>query len=132
MAEKESPGAKRARKEEGLKDKSMLGLYAEEKNLPRKLKDSLTGEDNYGTSLSEGSMQSADRAAKNYRSESENVRGKTRGQVDSEAMKEARKTARETAAEERREARGMKKGGSVKSASARADGCAIRGKTRAK
>jgi hypothetical protein len=30
-----------------------------------------------------------------------------------------------------REITGMKKGGSVKSASARADGCAIRGKTRA-
>ena len=34
--------------------------------------------------------------------------------------------------EKRRETRGMKKGGSVSSASKRADGCAIRGKTRGK
>ena len=43
---------------------------------------------------------------------------------------EVRKAMREAAAEERREARGMKKGGKVKSASSRADGCAMRGKTR--
>jgi len=45
-------------------------------------------------------------------------------------MVEGRKAAREAAAEERREARGMKKGGAVKSASSRADGCAMRGKTK--
>jgi hypothetical protein len=42
----------------------------------------------------------------------------------------AKRAGREAAAEERREARGMKKGGAVKSASARADGIAQRGKTR--
>jgi hypothetical protein len=48
----------------------------------------------------------------------------------------ADREAREAAAEERRETRGkvpsMKKGGKVKSASSRADGCAQRGKTRGK
>jgi hypothetical protein len=45
--------------------------------------------------------------------------------------KKATQAAREAGAEERREARGMKKGGSVKSsASKRADGVAIRGKTK--
>lgn len=48
----------------------------------------------------------------------------------------AEREAREAAAEEKRETRGkvpsMKKGGKVKSASARADGCAQRGKTRGK
>jgi hypothetical protein len=39
--------------------------------------------------------------------------------------------AQEQAAAEQAAAQGMKKGGKVKSASARADGCAIRGKTRA-
>ena len=39
--------------------------------------------------------------------------------------------AREAANEERRETRGMKKGGVV-SASKRADGCAVKGKTRGK
>lgn len=39
--------------------------------------------------------------------------------------------ASEYASELQRETRGMKKGGKVKSASARADGCCIRGKTRA-
>ena len=48
--------------------------------------------------------------------------------------KKARKEAEEYAAEMQRETRGKKKGGTVKmkSASARADGCAQRGKTRGK
>ena len=127
----ESPGAKRTRKEAGLKNESMLGLYAKEKDIPRKIKNVMTGEDDYGTSLSKGAMQAADKAAKEYRSEASGA-GKTRGQVGSEAMGVARKAAREAASEERREARGMKKGGSVSSASKRADGCAQRGKTRGK
>lgn len=133
MTEKESPGAKRIRKEEGLKDKSMLGLYAEEKNLPRKLKNVLTGEDDYGTSLSKGAMQAADKAAKEHAETGtwkDGSPSKTRGQISAESMVEGRKAAREAAAEERREARGMKKGGAVKSASSRADGCAMRGKTK--
>lgn len=129
MAEKETPSAKRLRKEEALKDVSMLGLY-KEKNVP--LRDKalhVLGEDDYGTSLSKGAMSAADKAAKQYREETSGA-GKTRGQVDTEAMKVGRQTARETAAEERREARGMKKGGSVSSASKRADGCAVKGKTK--
>jgi hypothetical protein len=46
--------------------------------------------------------------------------------------KEARKKAEDYANEMQRETRGKKKGGTVKSASARADGCAMRGKTRGK
>jgi hypothetical protein len=44
--------------------------------------------------------------------------------------KKATQAAREAGAEERREARGMKKGGMVSSASKRADGIAMRGKTK--
>ena len=44
---------------------------------------------------------------------------------------EEERRAQEQAAAEQAAAQGMKKGGKVKSASARADGCAIRGKTRA-
>jgi hypothetical protein len=131
----ESPGAKRTRKEAALKDKTMLGLYAEEKSLPRKLKNALTGEDDYGTSLSKGAMQAADKAAKEHAETGtwkDGSPSKTRGQISAESMDVARKAAREAASEERREARGMKSGGSVKSASSRADGCAMRGKTRGK
>ena len=119
----------RAKKEAALDKLNMLGLYAEEKNIPRRIKNAVIGEDDYGTSLSKGAMYAADKAAKEYRGQSGQA-GKTRGQVDSEAMVEARKAAREAAAEERREARGMKKGGKVSSASKRADGIAQRGKTR--
>jgi hypothetical protein len=45
--------------------------------------------------------------------------------------KEEERRAQEQAAAEQAAAQGMKKGGKVKSASARADGIAIRGKTRA-
>jgi hypothetical protein len=44
---------------------------------------------------------------------------------------EERRAQEQAAAEQAAAAQGMKKGGKVKSASARADGCAIRGKTRA-
>lgn len=44
----------------------------------------------------------------------------------------AKQAAREAKAEVKRETRGMKSGGKVKSASARADGCAVKGKTRGK
>lgn len=126
----ESPGAKRTRKEAALKDDTMLGLYAKEKDLPRKLKNALTGEDDYGTSLSKGAMYAADKAAKEHAETGtwkDGSSSKTRGQISAESMAEARKAAREAAAEERREARGMKKGGT---ASSRADGCCQRGKTR--
>jgi hypothetical protein len=121
----------RSKKEFDLNKLNMLGLYAEEKNIPRRIKNVILGEDEYGTSLSKGAMQAADEVAKEYRGRTGHA-GKTRGEVDSEAMIEARKAAREAAAEERREARGMKKGGKVSSASARADGIAKRGKTRGK
>ena len=42
------------------------------------------------------------------------------------------KPSKEQRDEMKRETRGMKKGGAVKSASSRADGCAMRGKTRGK
>ena len=56
------------------------------------------------------------------------------GQEDRVKAAEAKKDqeARETKDEMRREARGMKKGGAVSSASKRADGCAVKGKTRGK
>ena len=53
------------------------------------------------------------------------------GAVPKKYLDYAEQEAREAAAGERRETRGMKKGGMV-SASKRADGCAIRGKTRGK
>ena len=46
--------------------------------------------------------------------------------------KEARKKADEYASELKRETRGKKAGGSIRSASSRADGCCSKGKTRGK
>lgn len=129
----EPPGAKRSRKEAALKDDTMLGLYAKEKDIPRKIKNAITGEDDYGTSLSKGAMYAADKAAKEHAETGtwkDGKPSKTRGQISAESMEVGRKAAREAAAEERREARGMKKGGKVSSASSRADGCAVRGKTK--
>lgn len=130
---KESPGAARLRKEAALKDDTMLGLYAKEKDLPRKIKNAITGDDDYGTSLSKGAMYAADKAAKEHAETGtwkDGSPSKTRGQISAESMDVGRKAAREAAAEERREARGMKKGGKVSSASSRADGCCQRGKTK--
>lgn len=128
----DSTRQKMARKEKELDKLNMLGLYQAEKDIPRRIKNAVIGEDEYGTSLSKGAMYAADEAAKEYRKQADRT-GKTRGQFDSEAMSAARQAAREAGAEERREAKSMKKGGSVKSsASKRADGCAIRGKTRGK
>lgn len=65
--------------------------------------------------------------------------GTSRGKMKEEALKEKydrpaynaeQRKQREAASELKRESRGMKKGGKVKSASARADGCAQRGKTK--
>ena len=54
-----------------------------------------------------------------------------RERIKKMAQEDKEKAERENEAEKKRESRGMKKGGIVKSsASKRADGCAIRGKTR--
>jgi hypothetical protein len=52
-------------------------------------------------------------------------------EADKYQNEEEKRRMEEQAAAEQAAAQGMKKGGKVKSASARADGCAIRGKTRA-
>lgn len=53
-----------------------------------------------------------------------------RERIKKMAQEDKEKAEREGEAEKKRETRGMKKGGSVGSASKRADGCASRGKTR--
>jgi Flp pilus assembly protein TadB len=49
-----------------------------------------------------------------------------------EREEQKEKNRREAEAEKKRESRGMKSGGKVSSASKRADGCAVKGKTRGK
>jgi len=51
--------------------------------------------------------------------------------VRQQNVERAAQAGREAEAEVKRETRGKKKGGKIKSASARADGIAVRGKTRA-
>ena len=58
---------------------------------------------------------------------------KEREKIKKMVEEDKEKNKRETEAEKKRETRGMKKGGSVKSsASKRADGIAVKGKTRGK
>jgi hypothetical protein len=56
--------------------------------------------------------------------------GVSGGGVDHKEIRKREKAKRESDSEMQRETRGMKKGGAVRSASARADGIAQRGKTR--
>ncbi len=122
MADKESPGAKRTRLEEGLKNKNTYELSALRKGAPAQIRRMLgdTSYD-YGTSLGKGAKAAETEVSNKAFEEGKSLR---------EMEPEVRKAMREAAAEERREARGMKKGGAVKSASARADGIAQRGKTK--
>jgi hypothetical protein len=123
VAEKESPGAKRTRLEEKLKDKNTYELSALRQGAPAQIRR-LLGDTSYdyGTSLGKGAKAAETEVSNKAWNEGKSLR---------EMEPEVRKAMREAASEERREARGMKKGGKVKSASARADGIAIRGKTRA-
>ncbi len=66
----------------------------------------------------------------NYGSFGAAVPGMSRS-LKKDEEEEKRRMEEQAAAEQAAAAQGMKKGGKVKSASARADGCAIRGKTRA-
>ena len=128
MTNRKSPGTRRSEAqaeiekeygdESGTNYRTLVNL---EGDISNRLQRAVTGVGVYGTELSPGSMQARQAAAGNrYKPEFEEA-------LDSSKAKRA---GREAAAEERREARGMKKGGKVSSASARADGIAQRGKTR--
>ena len=102
---------------DGISYSTLMDLKSEAKNpLSRRYGTS------YGTQLSPGAIQAREAAASDKKYKPEHLEA-----LDSAKAKRA---GREAAAEERREARGMKKGGAVKSASARADGIAQRGKTK--
>jgi hypothetical protein len=127
---KETPNAKRLKEEKRLEDFSELGLAFNEDRGALKEPSSRAvgrlfgrGDDGYGTSRSAGARDAAGKAQnKVWRAGNVTV-GES---ADDPSVRQAR---REAAAEERREARGMKKGGMV-SASKRADGCAVKGKTK--
>jgi hypothetical protein len=128
VGEKMSAGALRAKEEaeiekeygegDGVSYGTLMNLKSETKNpLSRRYGSQ------YGTQLSPGALQAREATAgSRYKP----------GRQEALDSSKAKRAGREAAAEERREARGMKKGGAVKSASARADGCAQRGKTRGK
>lgn len=103
---------------EGISYGTLMSLEREAKNPLARMYGT-----SYGTQLSPGAIQARRAAA------GETYKPGFREKLDSA---EAKRAGREAAAEERREARGMKKGGKVKSASYRADGIAQRGKTRGK
>jgi hypothetical protein len=137
MADKESPGARRLRKQQELEklNPTAGGLAAEvdrRKGIANRLKNALTGssDDDYGTELSAGAQYARDQEAN--RAFKEDVPAPSIGEVAFDRYPSVMKAGREAAAQERREARGLKKGGSVGSASRRADGIATKGKTKGK
>lgn len=131
MAEKNFAAALRAKEEAemekeyggdtGISYSTLMDLKDDTKNrLSRHFGTS------YGTQLSPGAIYAREEAAKSKLHKP--------GHLEELDSAKAKKAGREAAAEERREAargeRSMKKGGVVKSASARADGCCQRGKTK--
>ena len=130
--DKQSKDADRLRITKRVQDKKMSGvnLKTGETGL-RELSEKFRG-DKYGTPLSEGAISAGFKKLKDapLLERMKFIHGENK-----ELDKKATQAAREAGAEERREARGMKKGGAVKvksSASKRADGIAMRGKTRGK
>ena len=123
---------KRVRKQKEIEAKDMgpFDMHRIRNTQKEQLKKliGIKGDEDYGTELSSGAeyarTQEANRAFK------EDTPAPTVREVIFEKYPSVMKAGREAAAEERREARGKKKGGAVKSASKRADGCAQRGKTR--
>jgi hypothetical protein len=112
-----------------VQDKGMSGvnLKTGETGL-RELSEKVRDSDSYGTPLSKGAISAGFKKVKDapLLERMKFIHGENK-----ELDKKATQAAREAGAEERREARGMKKGGMVKSsASKRADGIAIRGKTK--
>ena len=124
---KMTPNEKRLAEEKRLEKHTQLGLaFNEDKGGLKSpdLKRLITGDTGYGTSRSQGAVYAAGQAQ-------DKLRKKTGDSfVDTVDDPSVRKARREAAAEERREARGMSKGGKVSSASSRADGCAVKGKTK--
>ena len=120
---KETPNAKRLKEEKELDKLSAFGVNSKARNSLTRLRDAASGDSGYGTSRSPGARTAGDEKGNEiYRKERMTV-----GEVMDD--KRPRQVMREAAAEERREARGMKKGGMV-SASKRADGCCVKGKTK--
>ena len=132
MAEKETPDAKRLRKQRELEQENLDSAQMAKRTsyrfgFPKKIRDAVMGESDYGTELSPGAESARNKAKREKFPSLPFVKGSYT--ADDEDIMRA---GREAAAEERREARGMKKGGKVSSASKRADGIAMRGKTRGK
>jgi hypothetical protein len=125
--DKQSKDADRLRLTKKVQDKNFAGINLKTGEMGlRELSEKFRG-DKYGTPLSEGAISAG---VKKIQDAPFFERFGSRGQR-SELDRKAAQAAREAADEERREARGMKKGGSVKSsASKRADGIAKKGKTK--
>lgn len=135
MADKDSVREKILRKQRKLEEQNLDREEMSRKTSARfnplgRLADAITGESDYGTELSPAAEQAR---AKAVRAKFPDYPQRSSGYTPNDA--DVMKAGREAAAEERREAkepRQYKKGGTVKSASSRADGCAVRGKTRGK
>ena len=107
---KETPGAKRLREEEKLKDLDSSKIFGKRSRLG-------PFDDGYGTSLSKGAAAAGNKAAKENVAEQLKINPyKTFGELSKPADVARRKAQREAAAEERREARGMKNGGWISKA----------------
>jgi len=118
----ETPSAKRTRREQELNSANSFVIGMQREGAVNKVRK-MMGDDSYGTSLGAGAQAAEKAAMKKAGEEGKNLR---------EMEPEVRKAMREAAGAAFSELDGMKKGGAVKSASSRADGCAMRGKTRGK
>ena len=126
--DKQSKDADRLRLTKIVQDKELSGVNLKTGEMGlRELSEKFRG-DKYGTPLSEGAISAGFKKLK----DAPLLERMNRKHGKNEKLdKETAQAAREAGAEERREARGMKKGGSVKSsASKRADGIAVKGKTK--
>ncbi len=130
MAEKETKNERRLREEEEAQTRGPFNITKRPVGPLGQLANLITGEVDergYGTSRHPGAVYAGDQVSRKIH----NTEGKTA--LESLTDPRVRQARREAAAEQRREdkePRKYAKGGKVKSASARADGCAQRGKTR--
>lgn len=124
-----SKDADRLRLTKKVQDKELSGVNLKTgemglRELSEKVRDD---NDKYGTPLSKGAISAGFKKLKDAPLREKLGSPTARGKLDTKAAQ----AAREAGAEERREARGMKKGGMIKSsASKRADGIAMKGKTK--
>lgn len=126
----ETPNERRLRLEREADALTLTGAYDARRSPLRRLRNAVSGTDDYGTSLSAGAEAAgAEQVNREFNEQGRSVR-------EALTSPTARQKMREAAAQERREARGMKHGGKTKGYAkggvTRGDGCISKGHTKGK